>query len=167
LDSHPLLGIKLLDLSPEPAGSPCAMALCRWGADRLALPQGLNLAHSEGMRILLLLVQEADVLICPPGASMELDRSLLHEYNPMLIVCDLAEGADPWAASSAILAALMHRSRMGLGQHVRVDAGGLPQFSAFDTREVPAPDPDRVLGRLGYDAEAIFSLRREGILPAR
>ena len=161
---HPLSGIKLLDLAPEATGSPCALSLSAWGAERLTLPRGLDLAHSEGMRILLLLVQEADVLICPTDTAEALDLALLHEYNPMLIVCELAEGAEAWAATSAVLAALMHRGRTGLGQHVRLAAAGFPSFSAFESLETAVADPESVLGRLGYDAEAIASMRRSGVL---
>ena len=160
----PLTGLKLLDLSPDHEGSLCARTLCRWGADHIALPTGLDTQHPEGKRILLLLVQEVDILIAHRFAVNGLDLPLLQEYNPMLIVCRLAEGAEAWAASSAVLAALLHRARSGMGQHVEISAEGPPAFSGFAPQALPDPDPDRVLGRLGYDAAAIADLRRQGIL---
>jgi crotonobetainyl-CoA:carnitine CoA-transferase CaiB-like acyl-CoA transferase len=164
MSNLPLSGLKLLDLSPDPDGSLCARSLCRWGAERIALPPGLDTQHAEGKRILLLLVQEVDILISQHGARDGLDLALLQEYNPMLIVCHLADGAEAWAASSAVLAALLHRGRTGLGQNVDISAEGPPAFSGFVPQALPEPDPDRVLARLGYDAAAIADLRRTGIL---
>jgi crotonobetainyl-CoA:carnitine CoA-transferase CaiB-like acyl-CoA transferase len=164
MSNLPLTGIKLLDLSPDPGGSLCARSLCRWGAERIALPAGLDMQHPEGKRILLLLVQEVDILIAHRVAIDGFDHALLQEYNPMLIVCRLAEGAEAWAASSAVLAALLHRGRTGMGQHVEISAEGPPAFSGFAPQALPEPDPDRVLGRMGYDAAAIADLRRQGIL---
>ncbi len=164
MSNLPLTGIKLLDLSGDPDGALCARALCRWGADHIALPPGLDMQHPVGQRVLLMLVQEADVLIAPHGEQGGIDFALLQEYNPMLIVCQLAEGAGVWMAASAVLTALLHRGRTGLGQHVDISADETPTFSAFAPQALPEPDPDRVLGRLGYDAAAIADLRRQGIL---
>lgn len=161
---HPLSTLKFLDLSPETSKSP-SETLGAWGAERLPLPVGLDLAHAEGMRILLMLVQEVDILLGEASRVESLDLALLHEYNPMLIACVLAPEANPWAATSAVLAAVMHRGRTGLGQVVRVPTEGPPEFSGFTPLEPSSVDHERLLERLGYDAQAIATLRHTGVLP--
>ncbi len=155
----PLVGLKILDLSLREGGSPCAKILGEWGADWLLLPPGLKLDHPEGRRILLLLVQEADILVAQSG----LDIALLHEYNPRLVVCQVSEQASPWAASSGILLALLQRARSGLGQEVILEAGEAPRFTSFEATPAPARTPEETLRRLGYAPEAIAGLRRDGL----
>jgi crotonobetainyl-CoA:carnitine CoA-transferase CaiB-like acyl-CoA transferase len=159
MSSLPLFGLKVLDLSLREGGSPCAKILGEWGADWLLLPPGLKLDHPEGRRILLLLVQEADILVAQEG----LDVALLHEYNPMLIVAQISELASPWAAASGVLLALRQRERSGLGQEVKLEAGEAPRFTTFDAKPVPARTPEETLLRLGYAPAAIATLRRDGL----
>lgn len=156
----PLTGIKVLELAESREGSPSAQILARWGADRLVLPNGLKRDHPEGRRILLMLVQDADVLV----TAGELDVAMLHEYNPMLIVCRVLEADSPWEAASGILAALLQRDRSGMGQQVTLERGEGPSFTGFEAIRPPEADPDETLIRLGYAPEAIASLRRDGIL---
>lgn len=159
MSNLPLTGIKILDLSSRPEGSPCAQVLGLWGAERLSPPRGLRLDHPEGRRILLLLVQEADVLV----SRGDVDLAMLQEYNPMLIVCRSSEEEAPWAATSGILAALLQRERSGLGQQVTLEAGEGPRFSGFQAADGRAADPEETLARLGYAPEAIATLRRAGV----
>lgn len=156
----PLAGLKILDHSPSPEGSPAVAILGLWGAERLILPESLTLDHPEGRRILLLLAQEADVLMTSASA---LDVSLLHEYNPRLIVLR-SSLAPAWAATSAILAALLQRHASGLGQAITLEGDAAPVFSAFAPLRMEAPAPDETLQRLGYGEAAIAALRREGLL---
>lgn len=156
----PLTGTKILDLADTREGSPCARILAGWGGEQLVLPSGLKPNHAEGRRILLMLAQEADVLV----TRGEVDLAMLHEYNPMLIVCRDLATESPWEAACGILIALLQRDRTGLGQLVTLQPGEGPVFTGFAAVRPPAADPDETLMRLGYAPEAIAALRRDGIL---
>ncbi|GEM_PF-4903906 len=157
----PLTGVKILDLAPSSEVSPAARTLAAWGAELLPLPPGLRLDHPEGMRILLLLVQESDVLV---ESSALVDVAMLHDYNPMLIVCIAPDATSPWATVSGILAALRHRDRSGLGQQLTLDELEGPRFSAFEPAPPPRLVPNDLLFRLGYTPEAIAGLRQDGVI---
>lgn len=159
MSNLPLSGIKLLDLCPGATGHPCAEILRRWGAEHLFFPNVMRLDHPEGQRILLMLVQEADVLIAGEG----LDVNLLHEYNPMLIVCDVTGAASPWMATSAVLAALRQRERTGQGRLISLEGEAVPCFGLSETDRPPGHDAEATLSRLGYAPEAIAALRRDGL----
>jgi len=156
----PLTGTKILDLADTREGSPCARILAGWGGERLVLPSSLKPDHAEGRRILLMLVQEADVLV----TQGDVDLAMLHEYNPMLIVCRILASESPWEAASGILIALLQRDRTGMGQLVTLEPGEGPVFTGFSAVSPPEADPDDTLIRLGYAPETIAALRRDGIL---
>ena len=125
----PLSGIKILDLSRGPDPSPAVAILGRWGAELRLLPQSRSLDLPDARRLLLRYAQETDVLV---SAGHALDVALLHEYNPMLIVCTSPAEAAPWETTSAVLAALRERDRSGLGQHVMLAPGTPPCFRSCD-----------------------------------
>lgn len=160
MSNLPLAGLKILDHSPSPESSPAAAILGNWGAELLTLPGSLTLDHPDGRRILLLLAQEVDVLMT---SAFTLDVSVLHEYNPRLIVLRSAL-APAWSAASAVLVALLQRHTSGLGQAITLEGDGDPSFSAFAPSLMQPPAPDETLRRRGYGEEAIAALRREGLL---
>lgn len=109
----PLKGIKILDVGAGPGPAPAMAILAAWGAERLSLPPDLSADQPAARLRLLRLAQEADALI---ATDVQLDLALLHEYNPMLIVCAARSADMPWMAACALLAALRERDRSGLGQ---------------------------------------------------
>lgn len=127
MSSTPLSGIKILDLALDPGPAPAVAILAAWGAERLFLPPDLPADQPATRLLLLRLAQEAHALV---ATGVPVDLALLHEYNPMLVVCTARPQDMPWMTACALLAALRERERSGTGQVVSFQADGSTRFHA-------------------------------------
>lgn len=185
---RPLAGLRVLDMGIIVVGAEQGRLLADQGADVIkienpAFPDGsrqtrdkslmsptfasghrnkrslsLNLRSEEGLKILLDLVREADVLLSnfKPGTldGLGLSEEKLLEVNPRLVMSDSsAFGAGgPWS------------SKLGYGPLVR-SAAGLTQLWRYDDDPQSWSDaltvyPDHVAGRMGVIGTLSLLIRR-------